>query len=62
MFFNRAGWILDGHVPAAEIDHAPTHLPVGVIQWGLLQLGSCSSQDSRHVHAIDQPHVDPITK
>jgi hypothetical protein len=35
VFFDRAGGILDGHVPAAEIDHAAAHLPVSVIEWSL---------------------------
>jgi hypothetical protein len=35
MFFDSAGWILDGHIPATEVDHASTHLPVGAIEWSL---------------------------
>lgn len=34
MFFDRTGGILDGHVPTAEVDHASTKLPVGVVEWG----------------------------
>jgi hypothetical protein len=35
VFFDGAGGILDGHVPAAEVDHAATQLPVSVIEWSL---------------------------
>jgi hypothetical protein len=34
MFFDGAGWILDRHVPAAEVDHAAAQLPMSVIEWG----------------------------
>jgi hypothetical protein len=33
MFLDRAGGILYGHVPTAEVDHASTKLPVGVVEW-----------------------------
>jgi hypothetical protein len=35
LFFDGAVGILNGHVPAAEIDHAAAHLPVSVIEWSL---------------------------
>lgn len=35
VFFDSAGGILNGHIPAAEIDHAAAHLAVSVIKWSL---------------------------
>jgi hypothetical protein len=35
MFFDCAGGILHGHIPAAEVDHASAQLPVGAVEWSL---------------------------
>ena len=37
MLFDRAGRILHGHVPAAEVHHAPAHASVQGVERGLLQ-------------------------
>jgi hypothetical protein len=43
MFFDRAGRILDRHVPSAKVDHATTGLAVCGIQWRSFKLwGYCS--------------------
>jgi hypothetical protein len=48
MFLDRAGGILNGHVPAAEIDHTPAHLPVGAIEWSSFELRSRCGQVTHH--------------
>ncbi len=35
VFFDRPGGILHGHIPAAEVDHASTQLPVGAVKRSL---------------------------
>jgi len=48
VFFDGSGGILDGHVPAAEVNHPPTHLPVDGVQWSLFQMWSSCGQFSHH--------------
>jgi hypothetical protein len=51
MFFDRSGGILNGHIPAAEIDHAAAHLPVGTIEWSLFELRIRCGQVIHHARA-----------
>jgi hypothetical protein len=38
VFGNDASRVLNGHIPAAEIDHPGSHPAVNGVQWGLFQL------------------------
>ena len=42
VLFNGAGGILDRHVPAAKVDHAPAQLPMRGIEWRSFEFwGDC---------------------
>jgi hypothetical protein len=48
VFLDRSGRVLDGHVPAAEVDHTTTELPVGAIEWRSFELRSRCRQFVHH--------------